>query len=433
MYDTIVIGAGIAGLTTARDLTDTGRSVIVLEARDRLGGRTHYARLGALDQKVEYGGTWVVPQYQRHVAREIERYALELTYSPTPENYAWVFGGQRKEGGLPFPDEEIADCERAVALAIADARRIEIYRPFEEQGLEDLDIPFENWLDRHGIHGATRELFASYGAALCFGVAPRQVSALHVLSWVAGLGYSAWNLFTAPSAKFAQGTAALVDALAANVEVRLSAPVSCVIQREDAVEVTTADGDTLEARSAVVAIPLNVWKDVAFTPALSADKQAFTTEELAGKAVKIWVQARATPRFFASLGWNTPLQWLSTEFERDDGSIMVGFGISQQDIDVSDRASVERAARAYLPDAEVLDWWSEDWNGDPYSQGTWTAFRPGQISHLGASSRAPEGRVAFATSDVAVGFSGWIDGAIESGSTAADQVHELLAAAGVSV
>ncbi|HET6509117.1 MAG TPA: NAD(P)/FAD-dependent oxidoreductase [Baekduia sp.] len=433
MYDTIVIGAGFAGLTAARDLAEAGRSVLVLEARDRIAGRTHYAKLDPLDQKVEYGGTWIVPRYQPHVAREIDRYGLELTNSPTPESYAWVFGGERKVGGLPFPDEEIPDCERAVALAIADARRIEFGTPFEEQGLEDLDVPYEEWLDRHEIHGSTRELFASYGGALCFGVAPKDVSALHVLSWVAGLGNSAWNLFTAPSAKFAKGTGALAAAMAESLDVRLSTPVTAIAQHGDAVEVTTAGGETVAARTAVVAVPLNVWKDISFTPALSAGKTAFTQEELAGKAVKVWVQARTTPRFFAGLGWNTPLQWLSTEFERDEGAVMVGFGISQGDVDAGDRASVEAAVKAYVPDAEVLDWWSEDWNGDPYSQGTWTAFRPGQISRLAAAGRASEGRLAFATADVAIGFSGWIEGAIESGATAAATTQAMLTAAGAAV
>ena len=59
MFDVIVIGAGFAGLTAARDQREAGRSVLVLEARDRIGGRTHY--LEGLDQKVEFGGTWVVP------------------------------------------------------------------------------------------------------------------------------------------------------------------------------------------------------------------------------------------------------------------------------------------------------------------------------------------------------------------------------------
>lgn len=427
MYDTIVIGGGFAGLTAARDLQDVGRSVLVLEARERLGGRTHYAELEPLGQKVEYGGTWIVPPYQPFVAREIERYDLDLTSSPAPENYAWVFGGERKVGGLPFPDEEIPACERAVALAIADASRIEFGRPFDEQDLADLDVSYETWLDRKEIGGATRELFASYGGALCFGVAPRDVSALHVLSWVAGLGNSVWNLFTAPSLKFSKGTVSLIDALAGSLEVRLQTPVSSVEQRDDEVEVTTAGGETLQARTAVLAVPLNVWKDIRFSPELSEDKQTFTSEELAGKAVKVWVQARRTPRFFAGLGWNTSLQWLSTEFERDEGSVMVGFGISESECDPSDPASLARAVATYVPDAEVVDWWTEDWNGSPFSQGTWTAFRPGQIFRLGASSRTAEGRLAFATADIAVGFSGWIEGAIESGSTAAKQIDGVLA------
>jgi phytoene dehydrogenase-like protein len=105
MFDVIVIGAGFAGLTAARDQRDAGRSVLVLEARDRIGGRTHYDYLQGLDQKVEFGGTWVVPAYQPNVAREVGRYNLEYTTSPTPENYAWHFNGTTTKGGLRRPRE----------------------------------------------------------------------------------------------------------------------------------------------------------------------------------------------------------------------------------------------------------------------------------------------------------------------------------------
>jgi len=111
----------------------------------------------------------------------------------------------------------------------------------------------------------------------------------------------------------------------------------------------------------------------------------------------------------------------------------VGFGLSAPEIDVGSRASVEDAVHQYLPDAEVVRWWSEDWNGNPHSLGTWTAFRPGQITRLAAASRAPEGRLTFATSEVAVGFSGWIDGAIEAGSTAARQTSDLLVSSAATV
>ncbi|WP_181801483.1 flavin monoamine oxidase family protein [Streptomyces shenzhenensis] len=427
MYDVIVIGAGFAGLTAARDQRDAGRSVLVLEARDRIGGRTHYDYLEGLDQKVELGGTWVVPSHQPHVAREVARYGLEYTTSPEPENFAWHFNGTLAKGGFPVPFEEIPELERAVALIIEESRRIEFGRPFEEQALEDLDISFAQWLRDKGIEGTTKELFNSYGAGLCFGIGPDDVSALHVISWVTGCGNSVWKLFNGPTIKLAKGTASLYNALADGLDVRLSSPVARVEQDGDSVTVTTTADDTFTARAAVIAVPLNTWADIDFAPALCAGKQKFAEERLAGRDVKVWVQARNVPRYFASLAWNAPLEWLSTEFERDEGSIMVGFGYEDGDkIDPADRASVERAVKTLVPEAEVVTWWSEDWNGDPYSLGTWTAYRPGQITRLAADSRRAEGRLVFANADVAVGFSGWIEGAIESGTAAASALAPVL-------
>jgi len=426
MYDVIVIGAGIAGLTAARDQRDAGRSVLVLEARDRIGGRTHYGELAGLDQRVEFGGGWVVPACQPHLAREAERYGLSYEKGPIPEHLAWHFDGTTRRGQAPLSADDLPLFERAMSLLVAAAGRIEWGRPFEEQGLADLDIPFARWLDDNDITGATRELCCSYGAAVCFGAGPDEVSALHVLSWTAGFGNRPWPLFAGPMIRLADGTASLYDAIADGLDIRLSTPVTCVAQDDDSATVTTEDGATHTARAVVVAVPLNTWADIDFHPALSAGKQQFTMERLAGHDIKIWAHVRNAPRYFAGLGWNTPLEWLTTEFERPDGSIMVGFGHDEKLIDPTDRDSVTRAIRTFVPEAEVVAWWSEDWNGNPYSAGTWTAFRPGQITRLAANSRTPEGRLVFATADVAVGFSGWMDGAIESGTTATGALSAIL-------
>jgi monoamine oxidase len=427
MYDVIVIGAGFAGLCAARDLADAGKRVLVLEARDRIGGRTYYNYLDGLDQKVELGGTWVMPKFQPNVAAEVERYGLVLGASPEPQQMRWRFGGETVTGGFPIPMDQITEFERTMAIIIAESKRIQWGVPFEEQGLEDLDIPFSEWLDRNEVWGHTREMVSAYGAALCFGVSPESVSALHVISWVTGSGNSAWELFLGPTIKFADGTASLYNRLAEGIEVRLSSPVSRVSQTGGVVTVAAEGGGTFDALAAVVAVPLNTWKNIAFSPALSAAKEEFTAEELAGHDVKVWAQVRGIPDYSAALGWNTPLQWLSCEFLREDGSIMCGFAFNEDEMDPKDRGSVERAIHDYFPEGEVVQWWSEDFNASPYSLGTWTAFRPGQITKFGAASRQAEGLLSFATADVAVGFSGWIEGALESGARAAEETLEKLA------
>ena len=86
---------------------------------------------------------------------------------------------------------------------------------------------------------------------------------------------------------------------------------SRIEQDPDSVTVNTQRGQTFTARAAVVAAPINTWANIEFSPALSDGKQQFTSERLAGRDVKIWIQARNVPRYFASLAWGAPLEWLS--------------------------------------------------------------------------------------------------------------------------
>ena len=104
-----------------------------------------------------------------------------------------------------------------------------------------------------------------------------------------------------------------------------------------------------------------------------------------------------------------------------------GDSSSRADFDQTSVTDVERAMRLYAPDAEVLAIDSHDWNSDPYSNGSWMAYRPGWLTRYVDAMREPEGRIVFAGSDIALGFSaGWIDGAIQSGIAAAAEVEHVL-------
>src|SRR4051812_30723620 len=120
-HDVIVIGGGFAGLRAARDLADAGRSVVRLEARDRLGGRAWTRPFGGDGPPVEVGGTWFTPE-QIEVPRELERYGLETRTYAGPRRVRWRTGGELRDQ-LPVPFEEIGELERALVTIARDADR----------------------------------------------------------------------------------------------------------------------------------------------------------------------------------------------------------------------------------------------------------------------------------------------------------------------
>src|SRR5262245_35674527 len=96
--EVVVIGAGFAGMAAARDLRDAGRSAMVLEARDRMGGRTRSAGIPGTGVWAEYGGMFFSRATQPHLAAEIERYGIAVSEPSKETQLAWIRGDERREG-----------------------------------------------------------------------------------------------------------------------------------------------------------------------------------------------------------------------------------------------------------------------------------------------------------------------------------------------
>ncbi len=117
--DVIVLGAGFAGVAAARDLSEAGRRVVVLEARDRIGGRTWYKEMPEAGVGVEYGGMFFSRETQPRLAAEIVRYDIRVTPAITdPAELAWVRGGARVGGPGAYDDvrAKLADSTMVAAL-----------------------------------------------------------------------------------------------------------------------------------------------------------------------------------------------------------------------------------------------------------------------------------------------------------------------------
>jgi (S)-6-hydroxynicotine oxidase len=406
-HEVIVVGGGLAGLTAARDLATAGRRVLVLEGRDRLGGRAWVRRFAGTSVELDFGGTWVLPGEHRSIMAELDRYGIPTLATPPPDQFVNVLGGERLAVS-EIPASELAELDAVMRSGLAATPGATL--------AEILAAP--------GITARARAYATAYTRFLA-GAETTEVgsgAAYHEDSY----GFSEPDHY---SDKIAGGTRALVEALAADaaVDLRLGAVVTAVEQHGSVVTVTLEDGTHARAAAVVVALPVNVWSTVAFTPALSEAKQSLAAAGHAGHAVKVWALVEGVSEVVRGLADAGPIAYLRTErVLRDGRAILVGFG-PDPEFDPTDRAAVEAAVRRFLPEAAVCACDGHDWNGDRFSRGTWFAARPGQAALLEQGVGAPEGRLAFAGGDLAPSTRGTLDGAVATGSAAARSAAELLA------
>jgi pseudooxynicotine oxidase len=416
MHDVVVVGGGFAGVTAAREAANDGRSVLLLEGRDRLGGRTWTAAWNG--HQIEYGGGWV-HWHQPFTFSEITRAGLAVELSGEPETAAWYVGDERRTGTIAERD--------AIANEgwLRFVEGVEESLPNPHDPLHAIDrlsaideLTIAERVEQLGLAREGRDVLWAELESLAHGPLD-DAGAVSVLRWHALSGYSlALTQYTGGRVTLATGTRGLLEAIASQAafEARLETPVAAVRRRGDGVEIETRGGELVRAGRAVVAVPLNTLAAIEFDPPLSEGKREGIALGQASRGIKIFIHAEGDPSAQNAIRPGHPFGYLDTEFPHDDGTqIMIGFGYDACICDATDLAGVQAALGDIMPGYRALAATAHDWLADEFSNGTWAIHRPGWYSRHYAEMRRPEGPVLLAGSDVAAGWSGFIDGAIETG------------------
>lgn len=427
--EVIVIGGGFAGITAARELSQRGVRTTVLEARDRLGGRT-WTRDTALGRELDIGGTWV-HWIQPHVWAEITRYKLDLVSSPALDN-AWWRVGEAIESGTAADMFDLLD--QPMSRILADSRSI-LPQPYDYYPLSDqlaaLDsVSIKDKIDELDLDPVGRALLDGMWA-LNFSGNPARAAYTQAIRWCALAGGD-WKLMFEACAtyKFARGTKSLLDAIAADAQeadIRLGTTVTAIDETADGVTVTTADGKQLRGARVVVTLPLNILNSIAMTPPLNRELTSVAEEGQASTGVKVWVRVKGEVGKFAALAdSDAVLNFVQYEYPFEGDSLIVAFGPRTGLIDLNDPRAVEAELRRWRPDLEVVAVDAHDWAADPLSGETWPMLAPHQLDIVAGAAGDTARKIRLAGSDYARGWAGFIDGAIESGLHAARTIHTEL-------
>jgi monoamine oxidase len=445
--DVAVVGAGLAGLVAARKLKEAGASTVVLEARDRVGGRTLNHDIG--DGKVvEVGGQWVGPTQHRLLALARDTGVETFpTYNQGENVIEWEGELKRYSGAIPRINPAVlADIAQAQWRLDRMAREVPLEAPWDAPKAARWDgQTFGTWLRANLATKAARTTFEIATEAV-WAQEPGDLSLLHVLFYANSAGGFDALYDTEGGAQQDRfvGGSQLVSLRAAEAladELVLEAAVRAIAHGHDGVVVRT-NAVEVRARRAILAIPPTLTARIAYGPPLSGYRDQLTQRMAQGTVAKCMaIYDEPFWRAQGLTGQATSVQGpvrLTFDNSPPDGSpgVLLGFlegSFARQagllEPDERRRVVVDTFARLFGPRAAQPEGYVERlWAEEEWTRGCYGCAMPtGAWTEYGRALRAPIGPLHWAGAETATVWSGYMDGAVRSGERAA---AEALAALG---
>ena len=447
--DVVVVGAGLAGLVAARELRRAGKSVIVLEARNRVGGRCYSRSLGpGASDVANLGATFVGPTQRRIIdlAKELG-IGVFPTYN-TGKNVLF-FNGNRDtyEGAIPpVSPAALVEAQLAITQLNEMSKTVPLDAPWKAPRAAEWDgQTFETWKLANTATSDGRKLL-DLGIEAVFSVEPRDVSLLFILFYIHSAGSLDELINTAGGAQESRiegGAQLIAQELVRRLgrkRVVLKAPVRRIRSKGRHVDVIS-DRGTFRAKQVVVAVPPALAGRIRYSPALPALRDQLTQRVPLGSVTKTFA-------VYDTAFWRD--DGLTGQATSDTGPVKVTFdgspksgrpGVLLGFVDGDDarvlnakshreRAQLEMESyvRYFGPKARdaraVFDY---PWDNDPVFRGAPIGFMPpGVLLSFGEAVRAPAGRIHWAGTETATIWNGYMDGAVQSGQRVAREVLAAL-------
>jgi monoamine oxidase len=438
--DVIVVGGGFSGIAAARRLQDAGSNVVVLEARDRVGGRVESAhpKPGAW---LDLGGTWVGPT-QTRILELADEYGVEVIDQFDEGARLLELDGRvrRYKGTIPrLGPLTLIDVARMQFEVARACRKVAKRSPEPDEKTVALDsVSLEQWLAarHHGKRG--QKLLAAAGKTI-WGAEAGELSMLYVLRVLNAAGGLDALIDTeggAQHSRFVGGAQELAIRMAAKLgeRVQLGHPVTRIAADQDGVTVS-GDGFELRAGQVVVALPPPLCSKIDFTPELPEARRGLQQDTRMGALTKcfavydepFWRADGLSGEAVSDVGPAT----LTFDVSPPDGScgVLLGFvggddarALKELDDGEASRAVLDGFARLFGPRASNADDWAmQVWGDERFSLGGPVMIAPpGSFAAAEAALSEPHGRVLWAGSEASERWTGYIEGAVLAGESAAE-------------